>query len=70
MSLDDIARNIEAARMGLSQARGKASGWNDSQREQFDKQRLEPLDRAAQQLLLDLAKAQDALRTAAKLQAD
>lgn len=70
MSLDNAIRQVESAQIELRSVASGAEGWKDSQRDDFDKQRMKPLDEAASRLLAALQRANEQLAAATRLQAD
>lgn len=70
MSLDNTIRQVESAQIGLRSVASGAEGWKDRQRDEFDNQRMKPLDDAASRLLVALRRANEQLVAATKLQTD
>jgi len=67
MALEEPIRRAESARTELTKAAGRAQGWVDSQRGDFDRQRLEPMLGAGAKLSVALTKAAERLAAAEKL---
>jgi hypothetical protein len=70
MSLAAAVRQTESARTELSKAGRDADGWSDDTRARFDKQRIQPLDKAGSQLQAALARAAEQVAAAEKLLSD
>ena len=70
MSLDNTIRQVESAQIELRSVARAAEGWKDSQRDDFDKQHMKPLDEAASHLLAALKGANEQLIAATRMQAD
>lgn len=70
MSLEGVLRDVDAARSQLKQAGVASSAWSDKQRQEFDGQRIGPLDNAGKSLHTALSRAVDQYRAAMQLLGD
>ncbi len=70
MTLENALREVETARVQLRAVASRAQGWADNQREQFDKQRMKPLDDAAARLIAALQRANEQCQAAMSMLAD
>ena len=70
MTLENAVRQVELAQAELRAVDMRAQGWADKQREQFDKQRLEPLKGAGSRLIAALRKADEQCQAAIRMMAD
>lgn len=67
MALEESARRTEAALTELAKASARADGWSDGQRRQFERMRMQPMQKAGGQLNTALVKAGERIATAEKL---
>lgn len=65
--LEGAAHEVERARSDLTRVRAGAAAWADAGRQRFDKQRLNPLDGAAKQLLAAIRQCQEQVTRAQAL---
>lgn len=67
MNLEREIQEADEARTELAKAIRAADAWSDSQRQQFDGQRVAPLEAAGVQLRAALVRANEQLKKAEKL---
>lgn len=66
-TLQGSLQSVEAALIELTKAVNAADGWADRQRDEFDRQRVQPIVEAGRTLSLALRKAQEQCKKAEQL---